>query len=1099
MPAFSCNLTSPVANSTVSGVINLSVSSSGPIAYVKYVIDGTARYTTYDAPFRLTVDTNTFSNSSHTIKPVAYGAGYRNLDPRTIASSPCLTWVDFSDLSTQWTTAAKTTQVAASGDPIGYVLNKAGVVISGFYQTATGQRPTLVSGNPINGLPWAQFSTNNILLALGAYNTASGDVFIVAKPTLTSDIFFGAGGLNSSNFIEFATQSNALDTNFASQLGPTSRVAGNTFIGTTAFYKPYVFNFRNLGNISQFYVNGNTETMSAQVGVNAGSGWFNNVKNQTSISIGAVSGGSLFAGAPYVGEVIVYSGVLSSTDRRSVEVYLAEKWGITLANAVPYESSEGDTITFTTQNASGVTMPTWLSHHYTHINTAALCYQSSLSTTNGPPTDLDILNNSVDLLVGPATQLRAIPNNRIGIVTYNTLSQLVWYQIIDWLKYADDHSYSREDGFYHAASGYAFNFGSFGAQGVPARWWWDARKVVSGVVSPLYRAVGSNPIPSLGGNPTYFNTPTGSNQWSATANPVQMGVSSGDYVMWGLPDQFDELNWTLNTKAAASWSGILEYPSAVDANNVPTTWTRMPLISDTTSGLYADGRMHFNPMQTPSWKRMVAATGAVDSSAAGMLWDTIFSGAYPGYYLRYRTVRAGTTPIVGTMHNADFCNQKDSGSGIIPAFDYAADIDGDGYLNDVEYSGHAAIATARFSWHSRMPTGYGNTVLWGNMAKQTFKAWCATWITRGITSDLDGYFMDNSHAGQLFARNQTVEDTTTYGQDYGAMLNYTWRNLSSTSRGSRFLVPNMGTSPVQSITQQLPIAYMEVMLQDSDTWTQFNVNANYIANQSTYYSPAPIQIIDTFSVYWDNVLYTSYPAGSGLTYGNGNLSDRYRTLMLSYYYMIARPETYFGAFMDNNTISNLNPNRWFTSITTDIGQPVSSYQLFASGNDPSQPTKTYRIYSRQYTKALVLYKPLSSDAAIQPDWNSPFYATVGNAGITGSGLTTHSLGGTYYPVSPDGTIGSGITSISLRNAEGAILIAEPANPTIVVGTTYGTEGSVLILTSPKSLPPRFITIRRGLNYGITSQGIDSRYGNRFKKSQIHQVATGIYILQPQGY
>ena len=36
--------------------------------------------------------------------------------------------------------------------------------------------------------------------------------------------------------------------------------------------------------------------------------------------------------------------------------------------------------------------------------------------------------------------------------------------------------------------------------------------------------------------------------------------------------------------------------------------------------------------------------------------------------------------------------------------------------------------------------------------------------------------------------------------------------------------------------------------------------------------------------------------------------------------------------------------------------------------------------------------------------------------------TTHDLGGTYRPLRADGTLGDPVTSVSLRNGEGAILV-----------------------------------------------------------------------------
>ena len=77
---------------------------------------------------------------------------------------------------------------------------------------------------------------------------------------------------------------------------------------------------------------------------------------------------------------------------------------------------------------------------------------------------------------------------------------------------------------------------------------------------------------------------------------------------------------------------------------------------------------------------------------------------------------------------------------------------------------------------------------------------------------------------------------------------------------------------------------------------------------------------------------------------------------------------------------------------------------------------TYRIYQRAYDHALVLYKPLS-------------YAR-GSKTTASSGdetATKHELPEAYRPLSADGTLGQPITTISLRNGEGAILVKNKTN------------------------------------------------------------------------
>lgn len=102
---------------------------------------------------------------------------------------------------------------------------------------------------------------------------------------------------------------------------------------------------------------------------------------------------------------------------------------------------------------------------------------------------------------------------------------------------------------------------------------------------------------------------------------------------------------------------------------------------------------------------------------------------------------------------------------------------------------------------------------------------------------------------------------------------------------------------------------------------------------------------------------------------------------------------------------------WFPAMGVDIGVPdVQGYRAGARdlawkrgadlGGGPD-------VWRRDYTKAVVLHRPAA--------WDS-----------TASQYTVYSppiaLGGTYYPLAADGTVGAAITSLRLRAGEGAILM-----------------------------------------------------------------------------
>jgi hypothetical protein len=83
----------------------------------------------------------------------------------------------------------------------------------------------------------------------------------------------------------------------------------------------------------------------------------------------------------------------------------------------------------------------------------------------------------------------------------------------------------------------------------------------------------------------------------------------------------------------------------------------------------------------------------------------------------------------------------------------------------------------------------------------------------------------------------------------------------------------------------------------------------------------------------------------------------------------------------------------------------------ATGNDPSNAKLQYRVYQRPYEKALVLYKPLSFGG-----WSGP-RATIGD-----DTATRHELPRPHRPLQADGRLGDLVTSVQLRNGEGAVLV-----------------------------------------------------------------------------
>src|SRR5262249_43027047 len=131
---------------------------------------------------------------------------------------------------------------------------------------------------------------------------------------------------------------------------------------------------------------------------------------------------------------------------------------------------------------------------------------------------------------------------------------------------------------------------------------------------------------------------------------------------------------------------------------------------------------------------------------------------------------------------------------------------------------------------------------------------------------------------------------------------------------------------------------------------------------------------------------------------------------LAYYYMLNDPATSFVMFNGGYSPSTSWTQHWVPAAAYDIGQPKGPFSLFATGQDPANTRVTYNSYQPPHRTALILYKPLS------------YTVGVGTGTLADATATTHKLDGTYRVLSALGTLGGPVTSVTLRNGEGVILV-----------------------------------------------------------------------------
>ncbi len=337
-------------------------------------------------------------------------------------------------------------------------------------------------------------------------------------------------------------------------------------------------------------------------------------------------------------------------------------------------------------------------------------------------------------------------------------------------------------------------------------------------------------------------------------------------------------------------------------------------------------------------------------------------------------------------------NANGTGRGTIPAFDYAADTNQDGYLNDAEYANRQPGKDARFIYESRaFYPAYGQNRFATNVADVHFQQWAADYTYRFLQANpgADGVFVDNSLSKISLDPNAIAESLTNYAANYANLVAGINQKIAP-----KWVLANVagGGLAVDALAQH-GVSYLEeaVIRPMAASYSQFEDVAANLKRRLALSDGKSYAILDS------------------LAQGDTALTPRWQIGTLAYYYLLADPNQTALMFNGGNEPNTGWSRHWSPAAAFDVGQPQGDWSVFAAGKDPSNLAMTYKVYERQYSNALILYKPLSYN--------------LGRAGTSAENTaTTHYLGGTYRPLNADGTLGAAITRITLRNGEGAILV-----------------------------------------------------------------------------
>lgn len=606
------------------------------------------------------------------------------------------------------------------------------------------------------------------------------------------------------------------------------------------------------------------------------------------------------------------------------------------------ETSQVHTVT----NANPHAVPN-IPRHYSHIRIAALAYSGNPMGA----VEQKLLRESVDIVVPNPRYLAQIDSisPETPQLIYSNISNLYLDLLTDWLNYADRNGLDRESAFYHVAQATPFNGSSPSSR--PVNQFWDVKRLansLTGSITDLTRAArGSDP------------------------NGISLG-SIGSGLLLGYPEKFREINFDLRS-AGSNWTGVLEVPIAVDSNGIPTAWRTISPVSNTTANMTRSGQITFDP---PSdW-----VPAALPDSTTRY------------YYARLRTT-SGTSPVFHSILGRDYVQARGTNSGMIPAFDRAADRNGDGYLSDEEYALRTAGFDARFVYESRFQYPYyGQSRYVTNPSGTGVSDWAADYHRRFLANYplADGLFLDNSGGRVPIENAVLLESMDTYATDYGNMLSAVNRAIAP-----RWVIANTagGGLAADRVTRQVPATLEEFMLRPlAHTWSQFLDSAALVSRRLSLTSPSGLMILDTLST------------------GGSPTDPRTQMAALAYYYLLSDPNYTALMLWGGEEPASTWSRHWFDAIATNIGQPQGTWSQWASGRDPANPAIEYRIYGREFDQAIVLYKPLSRTVA------------VGTGTLADNTATTHQLNGNYRLLNADGTLGPITNRVTLRNGEGAILM-----------------------------------------------------------------------------
>lgn len=239
--------------------------------------------------------------SNYTVPTAAFSNPYVPQTYNPITALNPIIWYDFDDPSTVTLSSSTITQIADKGSR-GWTLTK----------SSTGPTQSTWTNNSRKCCDWGSSSHSNYLRNTSSTSTNIAEVYIVLDAAFGSTFPSYNGLITGTSFSGWYITGNQSTTGF--------------YVGGSAFDSVYVNNSASNSLSSGILPAANSPSLlrlkNASDTATTITDGFQLAQDRTNLPRGWYG---------LIAEVVVFSSVLSSTDRTNVQNYLATKWGLTLS------------------------------------------------------------------------------------------------------------------------------------------------------------------------------------------------------------------------------------------------------------------------------------------------------------------------------------------------------------------------------------------------------------------------------------------------------------------------------------------------------------------------------------------------------------------------------------------------------------------------------------------------------------------------------------------------------------------------------------------------------------------------------------------------